>query len=505
MVRLTLTGPALIAADTENRTLRGVAIPYGVYGNTSAGRLCVDAGAVVVPENLRTVKLFTEHGRTTPTGYALEATDTATELAMVFRVAGTPDGDRALLEASEGVRDALSVELDNITLEAGHVTSADLVAVAQVALPAFVGAQLVATLTDEEQANVNDLATQIVEATAPQDTTDQTPPETAATTEQEHTMEPTTASLAPHPTMTPAPARTEPRRVDFAAACAAISAAYTEGRSLTAALTDIVPANDVGGGALRPQWINEVWTPVAERRPFIEAVNHQALTSGLKVYGWQWNVYPTVGTYAGNKAAVPSSTASTRAIEAPVERLAGGWDLDRIFVDLGEAGFVESFFQGAVRDLANKQEADVAGTLLAGATNDGAAATDVWNAIATAAQGLALRGAAMSFCGLAPDLWAKYISSATATVPWWVPNGPDPSLNQQAGSAADVPFFMAPALPAKTLLAGDRNACTFYEPSPNPIRVNAINLPNGGVDLGVFGYHAILINDARGLSKVATA
>lgn len=507
MTRLTLTAHTLLAADQESRTLRGVAIPYGVYGNTSAGRVTVDAGAVTIPENLRTVKLFTDHGRAIPTGYTLEATDTADALTMAFQVGRTPDGDRALLEAAEGIRDALSVELDNVTIEGGHVVAADLVAVAQVPLPAFAGAQLVAALSDSEQADVNALAQQIVDATAPADDTTDTPTEdtappqdaaAAATTEQDTRMD---SSNTPAPvSFTPA-ATTTPRALSFAAVCASMAAAHRDGRGLTAALTDIVPAADAGHGALPPQWIGEAWTPVADRRYFINGIGNAVLSSGLKVYGWKWDVFPVVSTYAGSKADVPSSPATTEPIEAPVKRLAGGWDLDRIFADLGEPSFIEAFFQAAVRDLALKQEGDVAAVLLAGATDDGSAA-DVWAMIGDAAASLAARGAALTFCGLATDLWAEYVSTATATVPWWVPNGANPSLRDQTGNAADVPFFMAPGLPAGTLLAGDRNAATFYEPSPNPVRVNAVNVPNGGIDLGVFGYHAILVNDGKGLSKV---
>lgn len=511
-MRLTLTSPALLAADTETRTLRGVAIPYGVYGNTSAGRLCVDAGAVNIPANLRAVKLFTEHGRTTPTGFTVEATDSPDALETAFAVARTPDGDRALLEASEGVRDGLSVELDNITIEAGHVTSADLVAVAQVALPAFAGAQLLATLTDEQQAEVNDLAQQIVDATTPEtpaDTPADQPPEDQPTTAQgAHIMRDTATAARPvgmSPTPAPAQVAAGRRRgMDFTAACAVLSAAVRDGRSLTAALSDIVPASDVGMAALRPQWLDEVWIPIAARRYFIEAINRANLTSGLKVYGWQWNVFPQVAAYAGAKGAVPSNAATTKAIETTVQRLAGGWDLDRIFVDLGEPGFIESFFQAAIRDLGLKQDAAVGTAIGAAATADGTGVADVWAAINTAAIALAGRGATMTFCALASDLWAKYVTQSTATVPWWVPNGSNPSLNGQTGQVADVSIFMAPGLAAKTVVAGDRNAATFYEPAASPVRVNAVNLPNGGVDLGVFGYHAILVNDARGLSKVTT-
>src|SRR5262245_33785574 len=126
MYSLTLTAPAatIDAADLDGRRLEGVAIPYGQAGDTSAGRLTITPGAVRLPENLRRVKLFREHGRTTPLGYAVDATDTPTALHMGFAVGRTPDGDMALLEASEGIRDGFSVELHNVKIRNGAVESA---------------------------------------------------------------------------------------------------------------------------------------------------------------------------------------------------------------------------------------------------------------------------------------------------------------------------------------------------------------------------------------------
>ena len=57
---------------------------------------------------------------------------------------------------------------------------------------------------------------------------------------------------------------------------------------------------------------------------------------------------------------------------------------------------------------------------------------------------------------------------------------------------------MDPTLAAGDILAGDTRSATFYE-EPTPIRVNAIDLPKGGVDLGLFGYHALLVNDPNSL------
>ncbi len=515
-MRLTLTVPAsLEASDTDARVLRGVAIPYGQRGSTSAGPVTVDAGAITVPDNLRAVKLFREHGRQTPIGYATEANDDDQALRMSFAVANTTDGDQALLEASEGLRDALSVELNNIQLNAGHVTAGELVAVAQVAVPAFAGAQLVAALTDDEQTQVNDLATQITDITATN--TDTAPPDAAAG-EEAPMPQPTQTQAAAQPpaltaTMQPT-ARTQRRGLNLEAAMSQLRAAYQRGPGeLTAALTDIIPANDAGEGYLRPQWLDELWTPVNAERDFISRVTQQTLTSGLRVYGWKWDVEPVVDVYEGNKTEIPTSPASTVPEEAPIYRLAGGWDIDRIYVDLGASGFLESFFQAATRDLGMKQESGLVNGVTVGTTEipgllDEAtvpadpAPADVWGGIDLAARFLEINGANLDALAMSTDLWSQYISGTRNEVPWWVPNGPDPNIRATTGSAANVPFFCSHFLPAGTILAADRRAVTYFEASPNPIRVQAVNLPNGGVDLAVFSYQAHIVNDARGLVKV---
>src|SRR3954470_10816340 len=113
-MRLELTAPVpAVTAAADSRVLAGVALPYGIPGRTSAGSVTVDAGAVAVPPDLRRIKLFRDHGRSTPVGYTTAADDTAEALRMTFHAAATPDGDTALLEAAEGIRDCLSVELDD--------------------------------------------------------------------------------------------------------------------------------------------------------------------------------------------------------------------------------------------------------------------------------------------------------------------------------------------------------------------------------------------------------
>ena len=195
-MRLTLNAAAapVVASSAPDRTLTGVAVPYGVAGATSAGLLTVDAGAVRVPEHLRRIKLFREHGRTTPVGYATAADNGPAALSMTFALARTPDGDTALLEAAEGIRDALSVELDNVTVTAGHVTAADLVAVAQVAVPAYADAVLTGSNPDPAPDPDPDPTTE--ETTMPETTTADPGPETA----------PAAPAVVPEATPTDAPA-----------------------------------------------------------------------------------------------------------------------------------------------------------------------------------------------------------------------------------------------------------------------------------------------------------
>jgi len=527
-MRLTLTSPALLATDTLARRLTGVAIPYGVFGNTSAGRLCVDAGAVTIPENLRTVKLFTEHGRTTPTGYATGAEDSPEQLAMEFSVARTPAGDQALLEASEGVRDALSVELDNLTIEAGHVTSADLVAVAQVALPAFAGAQLVATLTDDEQANVNDLATQIVEATAPDQPTEDTttpPPDAAATTEQEPSM--TTASLpataapapdtAPAMSMTPpAPTRRDPgaaRRLYAAQVSEAMRGASDAGQ-VNAALSDITPGNAGTNGVFpRPAWLGELWSPLETNRPVVNAIGVSPLTA-MEMDGWKWTTKPQVAPYAGNKQDVPSNQAVITPAQATAQRIAGGWDLDRIYVDFN-TGFVDAFLRAATADYQAKSatyflsgHAAITGPpavpaadgIIADATDLGVQA-DVMAAIEAIAGFIAGNGANLSFLAMASDVFSNFLGLGAAQVPWWLQNQGTINLSGST-DVAGVTIAVDPGLGAGQLLGGDRKAVTLWE--TGPINVQAVNVPQGGVDLGLFGYWAQQVHDPAGLAK-ATA
>jgi hypothetical protein len=482
---LTITAASAITAaapSSTDRRLAGLALPFGTPGQTSAGPLTVNAGTVQLPTDLRRVKLFTEHGRQTPVGYATEATETANGLTMAFRVGATPSGDAALIEAAEGIRDALSVELSNVTVADGVVTAAELVAVVLTSVPAFADARIAATRA----------AAPVGSPPPP------APAAPAAPVAPAMVIDVAGGALPPELT------RRRSGTLAVAAVMPAMAAAIRDndiGR-VNAALSDVVPGMDTGGGATGTgQWLGELWTPVAAERHFWPRVQHQTLTSGLKVYGWKWGTLPAVGPYAGNKAAIPSNAVTMVPSEAPIVRYAGGWDIDRILVDLGEPGFLESFFRAATVDLGNKLEAGLA-TAIEAAAGAGGTADDVYSAVSSVIRTLIAAGATPAAVALAPDVWADLVDSPRSTSPWWLPEQAKLSIGGESASLTDLAVFLGPTLPPGEVLAWDKRAVTTYEASPLPVRVQAVNIPNGGIDLGVFAYSSTIVNDSRGVAMV---
>jgi hypothetical protein len=76
------------------------------------------------------------------------------------------------------------------------------------------------------------------------------------------------------------------------------------------------------------------------------------------------------------------------------------------------------------------------------------------------------------------------------------------NLSGSSASVNNLSIFESAAVPAGTVIAGDRRAVTQYTPRGNPFTVRAIDLANGGIDAGVFGYSAEIVNDPLGIVSV---
>lgn len=548
-------GPVTVA---QGRTVEGLLVPYGVPGDTSGGSYAVEPGAFELPADLSRIKLLYGHDRERPIGYLTATRDDGRGLWGTFAIASGTDGDAALQAVRDRIRDGLSYEVSRVRYSADRkrVVGARLDAVALCSVPAYDDARAVAAsrngdamsieqareiladrsrsaqlraaaaafllaapdATDADRATAREAQ---IAAAGPDDDGqddgqdddgqgDDGQGDGSAGTTGTAAAASVSAGRAPAGvgTMTGRRGRatlTAEQAVDRMAA--ALRGAVDAGQ-VNAALADVIPANDGGQGFMgRGQWIGELWSAQNVRRPFIESFGPTArLTSGVKVHGWRWVNKPEVGPWSGNKTEIPTNPVSTEPADAPIERTAGGWDVDRIYFDLGDAGFLQSFLAAATQDYGRKSEIAFAADVLAAASVAPDPADDMLTALDIAARALTMRGAAVSSIAMSVDLWTEYLGMTTAEAPWWLAKSGSVDLRtSETNVSQNLSIFAAPNLPAGTLIAGDRQALTYHEASPAPIRVQAVNVPQGGIDLGVYGYHATLVHDPTGLVRVNVA
>ena len=505
-MRLTLVAQAaLIEAaagpeDLDDRVLRGLALPYGADGRTSAGLVRASRGRITWATDLRRVKVFAGHNRDKPIGYVTALTEDDAGLHVEFRLANTPDGNRALLEAREGTRDAISVELESVDLaDDGEVLAAELAGLALVPLPAFSDARIAAEDTPDPQA---DPFPNIPPADDDddEDTDDQeaTVPETPTTT-------PVQAARAPAD-LAASRGRGRVRTMTLEQVTAQVAAEYAasdrSAASLMAALAPITPVSTAYNAVAPYQWIDEVWRPVASNLNWVNSVTSGVLTN-MTVTGWKHvEPGPTIKPYAGNKAPIPTdATLSFAPITVTAQRHAVGADFDRVWLDFGDESVIRTWLQLVTESYAKVLD-DLIGASVLGDATDAGTAADVMTAIDQACQALDDVGATVSWVAVAPDLWATYRATNSADAPWWLA-GSSSFQGQDASTFGGQRIFRSAALDAGTVIAGDKRAVTQYTPRGNPFQVRAVDIANGGMDVGVFGYSAELVNDSRGIQQVS--
>lgn len=528
------TAPELCAAraDAEGRTVEGIVVPWGRGGGevglTNVGPITVEAGAIRLPEDLGVVKLVDEH--TTPPrpiGYAIAAEPRAEGLWMRFRLGSTVLAENALTEALERLRDAFSVELSDVTYDdrgtVPRVMSSALPAVALVTVPAFgtarvssVAASLAAAPSTQENNMTDEQRARLAELRALPTLTQEEAAELAELATAEHSAdqaaqapadEPTAAApvtvAASRPATVPAgvpggsQVRASQHSVQELFAATARVFGGTSRPEVEAALSNITSTANIW--TTPDAYAGELWSGVAYQRRYVGLMNQARLTA-RKMQGWRWVVRPQVDDYAGDKTAVPSNAPTTEPVEVTAARLAGAHDIDRAEVDFGNTEFIASYYRAMTESYAVKSDRKARAALVAaGAANVSAtAATSLWDALLVArleltdyedddfmagdpdfylVNPLDLRGVLGTTTANAP----AYLGDLGITVDKLIPTG---------------------AVAAGSVISGVKNAQTFYELGDQPIRVETINISNGGVDGGVFGYWASLRHHNKGTVRV---
>ena len=539
LAALTLEASEVDSADVEARSLSGMLLPYGVVGHTSIGPVTVPGpGIVQVPAELSRVKLTDGHGgdedpMVRSIGYLDQVRDTDTGLRGGFHVGRTPSGDVALLEASERVRDGFSVELTDLHVnDRGEVTRARLKRVALVITPAWADARedglaashhhqegtrmtqeqrerLAAlraqdTLTQDEAAELARLAALEADEDDDQDGQDGDDDQDGQDGDQDgaddgqdlqasHRQRRRRAARVPG---VPGGRRRSRHTIqDLAAAQARIFRGESRA-SLEAALSDVTSTANIW--TARDDYAGELWSGLEYTRRYVSLLQGGPLPS-YKGTGWRWVVKPAVGDYAGDKAAVPSNQPTTEATEWAAARLAGAHDLDRKFFDFGDTEFIASYYRALTEDYAMKSDdkarlfvlamADVATAPVA------TAGATIYHAAAQAAQSVFDNTG-----GRTPDYLLVNSTDTFNLLNTTANDAPDPRILEMFGVTPDK-FMQVPGVPAGRVVAGIRQAGRFRELSTSPIRVEALNIANGGVDGGVFGYYATEETFAGGVAQ----
>lgn len=526
METLDLTA-TLLTASVADRTLTYMLAPFGEPGRTNRGLCTLTASSITVPADVTALPVNLEHDHTRPVARFVAVTPTPTGLHATVRVLDTTAGNDVLLEASEGVRTGISVELRDHVIRGGVIVSGTLVGAALCARPAYPSALLVAAdagelpayaVTTVHEALTNALDV-VVTNTVPDENAEDPTPDAGDNTTGETVTASLTAS-APQGMQAVPGAQTPRRHVDTAADFGRLLAAYHTTRDplmlaainevaegsgdLFAALTDI-KWDGTGGLSqtiTQPQWLGNVWNNKKYQRKIIPLLSSDALTS-LTLKGWKWGTKPVVAAWNGNKAAVPSGTITADPVNSTASRYAGAHDIAREFRDFGSAEFWEAYISAMTESYAKVTDVAAADAIIAGATDvvAGTVPTDVPAGLAYIVDGALsmLDIATPSWALVAPDLWRELVLTPTDHALEFL----SASLGLEEGTVERFRMIPYSGLTAGTVLVGDPAAATFLELPGSPIRVEAENIANGGIDDGFFGYAGTVINEALGLALVA--
>lgn len=515
--------PVRVSAGAE-RMIEGDAVEYGVVGYTSLGPLIYMPGSIAAPAEASRVKLLVQHDDHLPAvGVLADWTEGDRFARARFHVPEGAEGDDALDKAAKGLRDGLSVTTaiksyrfdgdDNLVVEA-----AELVEISLVTIPAFsnAGVTSVAANREEQHMTREQLQAQAAGEAVVVEAERQTPAPAVVAEAQAAPPVPAGRTSARGPRTVAEAARAIVGHFQAGRSAAGLSSALGSTIMLAQAagtLADIVPAHDTADAILPPQFIGEAWQASRTDRPVIDALGTPQRLVSDRIDSWHYvapadpadgtTAGPEVREYAGSKAAIHTNKWTTEPATFGIYRNAGGWDVDRVYVDLGNSGYIESIIRKATDDSRSDAERYVAEQILLAAT-DLAAQASVTAALATLGTQAATIGARIDFVSLAPDVWGDFVNLGADEVPWWLQRQGQIDLSTTDGTAGGVRFSVNPELASGSIIAGDRRAVTFYETTP-PVAVRAVDIAHGGIDLGVYGYCGLAVHDSRALFATTVA
>jgi HK97 family phage major capsid protein len=495
----------ILAADVENRTIKGMVVPFGVSGNTSAGAVVFEFGSFQ-QFKAEEIILNKEHSRTDPLGRGIAGSEEITPagISMAFKIAPTTAGTDALIEAAEGLRPAFSIEAsaDEYTIDKGvmRVSAATLQQVAHVTNPAF------------KTALISDVA-------ASEDDAPETTEAAAEENQKETTMENETPEVEAAEEVTAtaviqaaAPIRTAPRSpiVDATSYLEhSIKAAMgnDDSRQYVRAADESTTTNT--GLTLAPH-LQEFITTTIDGRPTIDAISRGALpASGMSFTIPKLTQAPTVEEVAeeGDPFGTPMTSSF---LTVDVAKYAGASRVSWELIDRSSPAFLTELLREMQSAYAKATDLAVVSALLSGGTDA--------TAVAGTADGLQQFIATESAAAYAGS--GNFARNLVANTTNWVnimgyQDGSDRPLYTAAapsnapgavngtsivGNVLGTSLFIDPHMGAGAdegmiLLAPE--AATWYESATRQIRVDVIG--SGQIEVSVYGYGALAIKKPLGV------
>lgn len=478
-----------LTANLERRTISGQLVPWDRIGHTSAGPTRFAADSVDLPDDLSRVKLLRDHNTANPIGYLIDAHSTDTGLFGTFRIPETPAGDEALLEASEKLRDGLSV---GVTLsafthsaDALEVTASHLNEVSQVALPAFDDARALSVAASQpatpapSPTPIPEQETTTVEAEHTPEIVEEAPVVTAATPIR-HTGRPAT------------------RPVDLSAAAQLIASANRGDLTISEVRAALAGSTTTDlDGIVPPAYIPELVGLINPGRPTLNAIRSRALPpSGMKVTYPKWTVTPTVDEQVDELDELDSTGAEISLEEVAVHTWGGANELSMQAIDRSDPSAIQAVIEALAVSYGRKTNAAVVSGIIGAA---GAATTVASSSPVDVVSGLigALdpngTPAGPLFLSLSWDLLPAWISLADQDRPAFWDGRVQFGSMVPTMSADGLTVMIDRDLPSGYALLGSSLGATWYERPGSPVEIRAVDVSVAGVDVGVIGYGALSV------------
>ena len=512
-----------LIANVEERLISGKIVPAGTgeVGNTSAGKVVFEKGAIALPEDPKTVKLLNQHDTRQPLGKATQFTEQEDGIYASFKVSRSNRGTEALILAEEGLQSGLSVGVEVIkSKQKGNimvVSAAKLLEVSLVTEPAFKSAQVIDVAAEETPEVVEEEITPTESETAVENT-----PETVAAPAVE-----AAAVEAARPTVVTATTFVRERVAPIT------SAQYLEA-NLKAALGDdearrtVRAADDstsTNTGLTLPSHLNTFITDTFTGRPAFEAATRGSLAGidgmsftvpRLYTNASTPDVAPTVADT--NEGAAPSETGMTSAYDTiSIEKFSGLQRVSFELVDRSSPAFMELM----MAELRKAYEKATDAALLAAYVSSGTTAATTAATAAGLQSFVSVEGAA-AYKGTGGDFANKLVASTDA---WAAIAGFADSTGRSLYSAQGATQNASGNAVATSVVGGvlgtdlivDHNITTSgvvdnsmflvapssvytWESPTTQLRVNV--LTSGEIEINLYGYLAIyLAKSGKGVRK----